>query len=183
MDTRSINLEPRKTIEYVNNADFYAALVEYKKLCVASPDDIPTVPRYIGECLLKIATNLARRPNFAGYSWRDDMIGDAVETCLKYVKSFDPELSKSPFGYFTQCCWYSFIGRITLEKKQSKIKRELVRYANFDSFSLQGHDEDGEFTMQLQDFLTGIGDDVQDQNIPVVKEQKVIEDKFSGFYE
>lgn len=182
MDTISINPIERKTIEYVNNADFYQALVEYKKLCNESPDNIPPVPRYIGECLLKIATNLARRPNFAGYSWRDDMIGDAIETCLKYVKSFDPEISKSPFGYFTQTCWYSFIGRITQEKKQSKIKRELVRYANFDSFSLQGHDEDGEFTMQLQDFLTGIGDDTQDP-APPTKEVKPVQDKFSGFYD
>jgi hypothetical protein len=153
---------------YIDNTQFYEALVEYRKLCDANPDETPQVPEYIGYCIIKIAEGLAKRPNFSGYSWRDEMIGDAIETCLKYVKSFDPERSKSPFGYFTTTCWYSFIGRITAEKKQGKIKRALVSSAGFDTFSLQGQDEDGEFTVQINEFIQGLGED----DLPKVKEKK-----------
>jgi hypothetical protein len=147
------------TSHYIDNKAFYAALKDYRAACDANPDDIPRVPEYIGECIVKIATGLAKRPNFAGYSWRDEMIGDAIETCLKYVKSFDPERSTSPFGYFTTTCWYSFIGRIATEKKQSKIKRALVSSAGFDTFSLQEQDGDGEYTLQLNDFINSLGDE------------------------
>lgn len=142
---------------YLDNKEFHAALTEYKALCDKMAPEVPQVPEYIGKCFVLIATNLARRPNFGGYSWRDDMIGDGIETCLKYVKSFDPSRGTSPLGYFTTCCWYSFIGRITSEKKQSKIKRALVASVGFDTFSLQGHDEDGEFTMQYNEFMSSLG--------------------------
>lgn len=146
-------------IHYIDNTKFYEALVDYKKQCLANPEVTPQVPEYVGSCIIQIAEGLAKRPNFSGYSWRDEMIGDAIETCLKYVKSFDPDKSKSPFGYFTTTCWYSFINRITLEKKQSKIKRAMIMNAGFDTFSLQGHDEDGEFTMHLVEFMNSLGDD------------------------
>jgi hypothetical protein len=165
---------------YLDNKEFHNALVEYKQLCDKMAPEVPQVPEYIGKCLVLIATNLAKRPNFSGYSWRDEMIGDAIETCLKYVKSFDVTRGTSPLGYFTQCCWYSFIGRITTEKKQSKIKRALVASAGFDTFSLQGQDDDGEFAMQYNDFLTSIG---TDEGPPVKLPKEVIVGALEGFME
>ena len=46
----------KKPKHYVNNADFLAALVEYKRLCDEAkknkkPD--PQIPNYIGECFFK----------------------------------------------------------------------------------------------------------------------------------
>jgi hypothetical protein len=63
----------KKPKHYVNNADFLAALVEYKRLCDEAkknekPD--PQIPNYIGECFLKIADHLSRKPNFISYSFR-----------------------------------------------------------------------------------------------------------------
>lgn len=168
---QSINPNPRVTVNYLDKEEFRQALSDYKTLCEKHAPEIPQVPEQIGKYIVLIATNLARRPNFSGYSWRDDMIGDAIETCIKYVRKFDPDRGTSPLAYFSQVCWYCFIGRITSEKKQSKIKRELVRYANFESFSLQDHDDGGEFNMQLHEFLSGIGDDTPD-----VKVEKEIPD-------
>lgn len=156
---KTTQTELRKTTEYVNKEAFYNALVEYKIACEANPENIPKVPDFIGACILKIADGMAKRPNFNRYSWIEDMKGDGIETCLKYVKSFDPDKSKNPFGYFSQVIWYSFISRIQLEKKQSKIKREIIRHANFDTMTLQEHDEDGEFTANINEFLASIGDD------------------------
>jgi hypothetical protein len=171
-DTLSINPNPKKTVEYVNNQEFYDALVIYIDSCRKATQEgkeRPLVSNYLAECILKIAQGMARRPNFANYSWKEEMIGDAVENCLKYIDKFDYQNYKNPFGYFSQACWYSFLGRIALEKKQSKVKREIVRWAGVDTFALQDHDETGEFTMNLQEFLAGIGDD---EPTSVIKQHK-----------
>ena len=161
-ETIKMPTEPRKPVEYVNNKEFYDALVAYIDECRANPENKPRVTNYLGDCIIKIANGMARRPNFSNYSWKDEMKGDAIETCLRYIDNFDYVNYKNPFGYFSQICWYSFIGRITQEKKQSKIKRGLIKYANVDTFTLQQHDETGEFTMNLQEFLSSLGEEEEE---------------------
>jgi hypothetical protein len=56
------------------------------------------------------------------YSFRDEMIADAVENCLMYFENFDPEKSSNPFAYFTQIVFYAFLRRISKEKKQQYVK-------------------------------------------------------------
>lgn len=159
MTYQKIDTPKKSTTNYLNNDEFKAALEAYRIRREEMAPEVPQVPEYIGECIVLIAKNLARRPNFGGYSWREDMIGDAIETCLKYVDRFDPGRGTSALAYFSQICWFSFIGRIQKEKHQSRIKRELVRYADLDTFTLQDHDDNGEFAINLQEFLSGIGDD------------------------
>ena len=84
----------------------------------------PIVSRYIGECIMLIATRLATRPNFVGYSYKDEMISDGIENCLAYIHNFNPEKSTNPFAYFTQIIYYAFLRRIQKEKKQLYIKHK-----------------------------------------------------------
>jgi hypothetical protein len=106
---------------YVNNKDFLEAIIEHKKQCESSRlkgKETPIIPNYIGECIFHIANRLARRPNFSGYSFKEDMIMDGIENCLKYIEKFNPEKSSNPFAYFTQVIWFAFLQRIAKEKKQ-----------------------------------------------------------------
>ena len=114
-----------KTKHYVNNADFLQALIQYQKDCeVARKEDReePIVPNYIGECFLKIAEHLSRKPNFISYSFREEMICDGIENCIMYFRNFDPTKSTNPFAYFTQIIYYAFLRRIQKEKKQLYVK-------------------------------------------------------------
>jgi DNA-directed RNA polymerase specialized sigma24 family protein len=115
----------RSKRNYVNNKDLLEAIIVYKKQCKEaedSGDEQPRVPNYIGECIYQIATRLATKPNFSGYSYKDDMISDGIENCLQYMHNFDPEKSSNPFAYFTQIIWYAFLRRIQKEKKQMYIR-------------------------------------------------------------
>ena len=115
----------RKTRNYVNNADLLEALIAYQKDCREAEDageDRPRVPDYIGTCIFQIATRLATKPNFSGYSYKEDMISDGIENCLQYIHNFNPEKSNNPFAYFTQIIWYAFLRRIQKEKKQMYIR-------------------------------------------------------------
>ena len=110
---------------YVNNEKFLEQMKEFRfKVQHAKENGLqrPRVPEYIGECIFKIASHLARKPNFANYTFKDDMISDGVENCLLYIDNFDPEKSSNPFAYFTQIIYYAFLRRIQKEKKQLYVK-------------------------------------------------------------
>lgn len=108
-----------KSKHYVDNEGFYNALVERKKiLSQLGPDDPKPQPsNFIGKCIMDIAKNLSSKYQFNNYPYKEEMIGDAIEHCVRYLDSFDPEKSNNPFSYFTQTCYYQFIGRISAEKK------------------------------------------------------------------
>jgi len=114
-----------KTKHYVNNANFLQALIEYKQNCQIAREENreePVVPNYIGECFLKIAEHLSRKPNFISYSFREEMICDGIENCIMYFRNFDPTKSTNPFAYFTQIIYFAFLRRIQKEKKQLYVK-------------------------------------------------------------
>jgi hypothetical protein len=126
-------IKPKKKVHYVNNKDLYAAMVEYKNLVKQAAEEnkqAPRIPNYIGECIMKIATHLAYRPNFANYTFRDEMISDGIENVLLYINNFDPAKSTNPFAYFTQIIYFAFIRRIQKEKKHLYTKYAAIEYAN-----------------------------------------------------
>jgi len=132
----------KKSIHYVNNSDFSTAVVEYvgrvdhaRKV----QDTIPTVPDYIAQCFLKIAEGLSHKANFIRYTYREEMVMDAVENCLKAIGNYNLEAATrtgkpNAFAYFTQITWYAFLRRITKEKKQQEIKLKYLTKSGIDSF-------------------------------------------------
>jgi hypothetical protein len=141
---------------YVNNADFFQALVDYKKLVQDAKDQNaphPRIPDYIGECILKIANHLSFRPNFINYTYRDDMISDGIGNCIRYIDNFDPVKSQNPFAYFTQIIYFAFLNRIKEEKKQSLIKGKIIMDMPFDVFDVQSQDEGESYVNTYIDFL------------------------------
>ena len=115
----------KNAAHYVDNEEFLIAMVAWKVTLAeaeASGDPKPGVTEYIGKCFLDIATHLSYRPNFIGYSYREEMISDGIENCLMYCSNFDPAKSSNPFSYFTQIIYYAFLRRIQKEKKQQYIK-------------------------------------------------------------
>jgi len=124
----------KKKQHYVNNADLFDAMVEYKNSVVEAEklgNKKPRVPMFVGESIMKIATHLAFRPNFANYTFREEMVSDGIENCLQYIDNFDPNKSKNPFAYFTQIIYYAFIRRIQKEKKYLYTKYAAIEKANF----------------------------------------------------
>jgi chloramphenicol O-acetyltransferase len=120
--------KPPKSNHYVSNVEFYQAMKDYKQACREAAEQglsKPQIPKYIGECLYKIATKLSYRPNFINYSYRDEMIADGLENCITYFDNFNPDKSNNPFSYFTQIIYYAFLRRIQKEKKQVYVKHKV----------------------------------------------------------
>ncbi len=134
---------------YVDNKKLFTVMVKYKeahnKHKAAQKKSkrtlrVPQIPEYLGECLLMIASRLANKPNFANYTFREDMISDAIENCILYMHNFDPKKSQNPFAYFTQIIHYAFIRRIEREKKHSytKYKYAIHRAQQKDDYIVDG---------------------------------------------
>ena len=123
--------------DYVSNQDLLDALIEYKKKKEEAEDagrKKPKLPDFIGECILKIASRLSYRPNFANYPYREEMVSDAVLNCITYIDNFDPAKSSSPFGYLTQICWFSFVRIINKEKREKYTQYKFAEQQNDKDF-------------------------------------------------
>lgn len=139
----------RQNIHYVNNKEFSAAVVEYCKSVAeakANEDTLPIVPDYIASCFLKIAEGLSHKSNFIRYTYREEMVMDAVENCLKAIENYNVEAATrtgnpNAFAYFTQISWYAFLRRIAKEKKQQDIKLKYMSNSGIEEFIMADGDD------------------------------------------
>lgn len=177
-------VDPKNPNYYVNNADFYHALKDYRALCDKAKEEgkeQPIIPDYIGRCFLAIAAGISIKHNFRNYSYIKDMQSAAVEVCIKRVLSFDPDKGNMPFSYFTQVVWFAFLNIIKTEKKQSDIKRRAFLLGGFDTFDIQDQDESGEFRIQYNDYINSFGDD--DKELLTMKPKKSKKGALDSFLE
>ena len=135
-----------KCEHYVNNKEFLAALIKYREdreIAQLQDKPRPVIPRYIGECFLKIANHLSFKPNFVNYMFKEDMISDGIENCVQYIHNFNPEKSKNPFAYFTQIIHYAFLRRIQREKRQLEIKNKIIEKSGYNEVFDDNNNIDG----------------------------------------
>jgi len=136
---------------YINNKEFSLAVVEYVKDVNEArerKETTPIVTDYIARCFLKIAEGLSHRPNFVRYTYREEMVMDAVENCLRAIGNYDITTATrtgnpNAFSYFTQICFYAFVRRITKEKKQQEIKAKFIEKMGIEDFIEMGMDSQG----------------------------------------
>jgi len=138
-----------RNVHYINNQEFSQAVVDYVtvvKTAKSAASQLPVVPDYIAVSFLKIAENLSHKSNFIRYTYREEMVMDAVENCLKAIENYDINAATrtgkpNAFAYFTQIIWYAFLRRITKEKKQQEIKEKYLSQSGIEAF-LQAEGDD-----------------------------------------
>lgn len=159
---------------YVNNKDFHESLVARKKLNeerAAKGLDKAPIDSYLGHVIMEIARRLAYRPNFINYSFREDLVGDAIEAGLKGIDKFDCQYF-NPFAYFTQIMWNAFIRRIQIENAQQEIKGAMISDLPLSElFDTQEHDEDGiQYSSHIMNYLR----DNNFSHVPDSKNKQVV---------
>jgi len=132
----------RASIHYVNNKEFSQAVVDYctiLKEAKTNEQTLPIVPDYIASCFLKISEGLSHKSNFIRYTYREEMVMDAVENCLKAIENYDIAAATrtgnpNAFAYFTQISWYAFLRRIAKEKKQQDVKLKYLSQSGLEEY-------------------------------------------------
>lgn len=155
-------IKPKDKPHYVNNKEFSQAVMDYAISARAAKEadkSTPTVTNYIATCFMKISEGLSHRPNFVRYTYREEMVMDGVENCLRAINNYKIDTATrtgnpNAFSYFTQICFFAFIRRITKEKKQQEIKFRFIEKMGIEDFAAMGMDDAGaQQTMEYVDTL------------------------------
>jgi len=147
-------MKPKDRPHYVNNREFSQAVVDYVKTAndaAGANKEIPKVTNYVAMSFMKIAEGLSHKSNFIRYTYREEMVMDAVENCLKAIGNYNIEAATrsgnpNAFAYFTQICWYAFLRRIAKEKKQQDIKMKYIAQSPFEEFAIGGEADEASIT-------------------------------------
>ncbi len=110
--------KPKKTEYYVDPRELKAELIAYY--------ENENCSRELADMIHKIAHGLSYSSNFINYTYRDEMVGDALVKMYTAVtnKKFDIESEYNPFSYFTTIAFHAFINRIKKEKKHTQTLTE-----------------------------------------------------------
>lgn len=170
---KTTRLQKRDGVHYVNNKEFSQAVVDYVKSVKAAEKagiEVPRISEYIGRCLLRIAEGLSHKPNFIRYTYREEMVMDAVENCIKAIMNYNVEVatrtgSPNAFAYFTQICYYAFLRRIMKEKKQQDIKFRYIEHAGIEDFMSNPDDAVGGAFMQDSGFIETLKKRIDRKNV------------------
>ena len=145
---------------YVSNILLYETYVEwYAAIELAKEEGIdePQIPPFIVDAMIKIANRLSYKPNFVGYTFKDDMISDALYDCVRFSKKFNLTKSTNPFSYITTICFNAFLRRIDKEKTQSYTKAMIVLESPMSEMFNQINTDDSEYKNMYIEFLKDFG--------------------------
>lgn len=110
-----------------------------------------------GEIILLMIKNILKKPQFSGYTYKDDFYSDAVYKILKYLGNFDHTLISdrtgtpvNAFAYISQIIHNSILFIINTKKKEAENLRKQVQMddlnhnlqiRNFDNYYYESPEE------------------------------------------
>ena len=167
-------MKKRKRTNYIDNNKLNEIMMKYHNEYKEAKKEgkvLPRVPEYVGECIILIAQNMATRKNYAGYSFIEEMISDAIENTIQYIHNFNPYYNTTKnnlaFSYITKIVNFAFIRRISLEKKQQYIAAKYAENSMLNNMLVSSNSmlEQQELYENLHDFIKNYEDKLTKQKI------------------
>lgn len=107
-----------KKVNYLNNKDLFAEVMKSKEQGQMTDK--------LAHMLVLLCARYGRRGQFASYTYNEDMQAYARMMLVRTWNSFNPEKSRNPFAFFTQCIKNSFIQFLNSEKRHRNLRDELM---------------------------------------------------------
>lgn len=83
----------------------------------------------LGRMFIKLSERYAQRSNWRGYTYVDEMKGQAILQLSHIGLQFDESKSENPFAYYTAAVTNSFTRILNIEKKSQNIRDDLLEEA------------------------------------------------------
>ncbi len=83
----------------------------------------------LGRMFIKLSERYAQRSNWRGYTYIEEMKGQAILQLSQIGLQFDESKSENPFAYYTAAVTNSFTRILNLEKKNQNIRDDLLEEA------------------------------------------------------
>jgi hypothetical protein len=80
----------------------------------------------LGRMFIKLSERYAQRSNWRGYTYIDEMRGQAILQLSQIGLQFDESKSENPFAYYTAAVNNSFTRILNIEKKNQNIRDDLL---------------------------------------------------------
>jgi len=91
---------------------------------------------------LKLVDRYATRGNVRGYTYNDEMKGQAILQLAQIGLQFDESKSNNPFAYYTAAVTNSFVRVINIEKRNQNIRDDILEMNDMNpSFTRTGNAE------------------------------------------
>ena len=88
--------------------------------------DVGSISNTLAIMMLKLCERYATRGNVRGYTYNDEMKGQAILQLTQIGLQFDESKSDNPFAYFTAAVTNSFVRVINLEKRNQNIRDDIL---------------------------------------------------------
>lgn len=117
--------KPKKN--YINNRALFERMRDWKDGCRRAEREgrqKPPIPEYVGAAIKLLCERMSMKMNFVGYSYREELVGDAIVDCVHGAYTFDSDRFSNPFGYFSMIAWRAMIRKIYKEKLETYVKHK-----------------------------------------------------------
>ena len=140
-----VNFPPFQHWKYDNNNDLicvgkshWKGDLETGKFCL----DHGIATDKLALMWMKLCERYATRGNVRGYTYNDEMKGQAILQLAQIGLQFDESKSQNPFAYYTAAVTNSFVRVINLEKRNQNIRDDILEMNDMNpSYTRQANDE------------------------------------------
>ena len=88
---------------------------------------------------IKLSERYAQRSNWRGYTYVDEMRGQAILQLSQIGLQFDESKSENPFAYYTAAITNSFTRVLNIEKRNQNIRDDILEMNGLNpSYTRQG---------------------------------------------
>lgn len=137
---------------YLTNSRLLPAVLKAKEAGALSNE--------LAEMLMMLTRKYAQRPCFSGYTYKEDMISEAMTNLCQNALKFNPDKSKNPFAFYTSCINNSFLQFLNVEKKHRRIRDQLLidmgENPSYNFIEEHKRAQQGEFEGELNELKTQI---------------------------
>jgi hypothetical protein len=99
---------------------------------------------------MKLCDRYATRGNVRGYTYNDEMRGQAILQLAQIGLQFDESKSLNPFAYYTAAVTNSFVRVINLEKRNQNIRDDILEMNNMNPSYTRQHAGEWEASQKRQ---------------------------------
>ena len=99
---------------------------------------------------LKLVDRYATRGNVRGYTYNDEMKGQAILQLSQIGLQFDESKSNNPFAYYTAAVTNSFVRVINLEKRNQNIRDDILEMNDMNPSYTRQHQGEWEAAMKRE---------------------------------
>lgn len=103
---------------YLTNATLLPEVIKCKKKGKISNE--------LAKMLMTLTDRYSKSSKFGGYTFREDMVSEALINLCQNALKFDPEKSSNPFAFYTTAIHHSFLQFLNNEKKHRNIRDKML---------------------------------------------------------